>query len=215
MEANRVEIKPVLLSLSGIILLEAVSLYLTAEKVFNPTLSVGLARLLDIAWLIFVAIYWGGGLRCIGLAVDQLLPGFKKGLIWSAGFAVLVFFVAVILFIFSINPLKILKTNLPSSLPEILLFLIVGGLVGPVSEEMFFRGFLYGYLRRWGVFAAVLASTGLFVFAHSTKQHFPLTQAVGGVLFAVSYEFEKKLLVPVMIHCLGNLALFALPIIVV
>jgi hypothetical protein len=36
---------------------------------------------------------------------------------------------------------------------------------------------------------------------------------VGGVLFAAAYEKEKNLLVPVTIHCLGNLAIFSLSLI--
>jgi hypothetical protein len=37
-----------------------------------------------------------------------------------------------------------------------------------------------------------------------------LTQAVGGILFAVAYEVERSLLVPITIHVLGNLAIFSL-----
>jgi hypothetical protein len=37
-----------------------------------------------------------------------------------------------------------------------------------------------------------------------------VTQVVGGILFAAAYEIEKNLVVPITIHCLGNLAIFAL-----
>ena len=40
--------------------------------------------------------------------------------------------------------------------------------------------------------------------------HLPLTQIVGGIVFAIAYEKEKNLMVPVTIHCLGNLAIFSL-----
>jgi membrane protease YdiL (CAAX protease family) len=33
---------------------------------------------------------------------------------------------------------------------------------------------------------------------------------VGGVVFALAYEKEKNLLVPIVIHISGNLAIFAL-----
>ena len=42
--------------------------------------------------------------------------------------------------------------------------------------------------------------------------NFAITQAIGGVVFAVSYELEKNLLVPITIHCLGNMAIFLLPL---
>jgi membrane protease YdiL (CAAX protease family) len=33
---------------------------------------------------------------------------------------------------------------------------------------------------------------------------------VGGIVFAIAYEKEKSLMVPVTIHCLGNMAIFSL-----
>jgi membrane protease YdiL (CAAX protease family) len=38
----------------------------------------------------------------------------------------------------------------------------------------------------------------------------PITQLIGGILFAVAYEIEKNLLVPITIHFMGNLAIFTL-----
>ncbi|MBW2341949.1 MAG: CPBP family intramembrane metalloprotease [Deltaproteobacteria bacterium] len=36
----------------------------------------------------------------------------------------------------------------------------------------------------------------------------PLPQVVGGIVFAVAYEIEGSLMVPITIHVLGNLAIF-------
>ena len=65
---------------------------------------------------------------------------------------------------------------------------------------------------RWGIPFAVLLSTLLFVMPHAPSfgSAIPITQLIGGILFAVSYEVEKNLLVPITIHCLGNLAIFTL-----
>jgi hypothetical protein len=38
----------------------------------------------------------------------------------------------------------------------------------------------------------------------------PLAQVVGGIVFAVAYEIEGSLMVPITIHVLGNLAIFTL-----
>ena len=43
-------------------------------------------------------------------------------------------------------------------------------------------------------------------------QGLAFVQAIGGVVFAVGYELEKNLVVPVTIHCLGNVVIFLLPI---
>ena len=74
---------------------------------------------------------------------------------------------------------------------------------------------MYGFLRRWGVLSALLISTAVFVLVHflvRPVQGFAIVQAIGGVVFAASYELEKNLLVPITIHCLGNLAIFLLPV---
>jgi membrane protease YdiL (CAAX protease family) len=82
-----------------------------------------------------------------------------------------------------------------------------------VTEELFFRGILYGYFRRWGIFPALFLSTLFFVLLHPVKA-LAVTQTVGGVLFAAAYEIEGNLLVPITIHVLGNLAIFSLPFLV-
>ena len=78
---------------------------------------------------------------------------------------------------------------------------------------IFFRGLVYGYLRRWGPAVAILGSTIAFVAVHPNLQQLPLAQIVGGLLFAIAYEVEKKLMVPIVIHSTGNLALFSLSLI--
>ena len=90
------------------------------------------------------------------------------------------------------------------------MFLLIGGVVSPITEEIVFRGILYGYLRQWGMLTAIFGSTVLFVLAHSIQGVFPLTQIVGGIVFAVAYERERNLLVPIVIHILGNLAIFSI-----
>ena len=98
-----------------------------------------------------------------------------------------------------------------SSKSVIIIYLLVGGIVGPLAEEVFFRGLIYGFLRRWGAVVAVTVSTLIFVLAHpSAFSGIPFTQAVGGILFAMAYEKEQNLVAPITIHGLGNLAIFAL-----
>ena len=60
---------------------------------------------------------------------------------------------------------------------------------------------------------ALVLSTLIFVFSHASRHTIPVTQVIGGILFAVAYEREKNLLVPIMIHVLGNLAIFTLSLI--
>jgi membrane protease YdiL (CAAX protease family) len=57
--------------------------------------------------------------------------------------------------------------------------------------------------------AAALVSTALFAAVHSGVA-LPVTQVVGGIVFAVAYHTGKSLMVPIVIHMLGNLAIFSL-----
>jgi hypothetical protein len=51
-------------------------------------------------------------------------------------------------------------------------------------------------------------STALFAAFHLPGP--PVTQIVGGIVFAVAYHTGKSLMVPIVIHVLGNLAIFTL-----
>ncbi|MCD6585190.1 MAG: CPBP family intramembrane metalloprotease [Desulfobacteraceae bacterium] len=182
----------------------------------DPLMKTGTARCLEIVLILMVFRWLDNGLAAIGLSSDRIMPGFKKGLIWSAGFGLLAAMLGALLFFSGINPFALLHLKLPDSKLDMVLFYIIGGLIAPVAEEIFFRGVIYGYVKRvlkkninqWSIPAALIISTCLFVFAHQGSSGIPLPQLVGGIVFCLSYEVEKSLLTPIMIHSLGNLALF-------
>lgn len=213
MATKRIETKILFLSLALLILAEMGIRVLLSEDVFPPALTLGVARMLEIVLLVFVISVWGKGISSIGMAPHQMVPGLRKGLIWSAVFGIVTFLGFVILYTQGVNPVTLIRTDLPPSAQGVVLFFLVGGLVAPVAEEVFFRGILYGFLRRWGVLVAVIGSTLIFVPAHGVRAGFPLTQVVGGILFAVAYEVEGNLMVPITIHVLGNTAIFTLSLI--
>ena len=176
-------------------------------------IALGIARLFEIILISLIVLVWEKGLPSIGLARSKMFSGFKKGLIWSAGFGVLALFAFLVLFLLGIDPAALIRTFLPTKQNDILLFFLIGGIVAPVAEEVFFRGLLYGFFRRWGVIAALFLSTLLFVLPHIGSHGLPVTQMVGGLLFAIAYEVEGSLMVPITIHVLGNMAIFTLSLI--
>jgi membrane protease YdiL (CAAX protease family) len=213
MEAKEIQIKTLLLCLAAVIAVELGTWVVTSKSGYHPMLILAGARLLQIFLIILIVLTWGKGLPSIGLARSEMVSGLKKGLLWSAGFGAIISIACVGLFAASMNPLTLLKAPLPTQTVDLVLFFIVGGIVGPVAEELFFRGILYGFLRRWGVVVAVILSTLLFVLPHAIHQRIPITQVVGGIVFAVAYEVEGSLMVPIIIHLLGNLAIFTLSLI--
>jgi hypothetical protein len=213
MEAKEIPIRTLFLCLAAVLAVELGMLVVTAKPVNNPMLILGGARLFEILLIVLIVSTWGQGLPSIGLAQSEMVPGLKKGLLWSAGFGALTSIVCVGLFAASINPLTFIRAQLPTQTSDLIFFFIVGGLLGPVAEELFFRGILYGFLRRWGVIVAVFLSTLIFVLCHPIHQGIPVTRLLGGVLFAVAYEISGSLIVPITIHVLGNLAIFTISLI--
>jgi len=210
MEAKQIEIKVLFISLAAVVSIEAATRMVISTELRYPMIILGGARLLETGLIILCVLIWGKGFSSIGLARSRIVPGLRKGLIWSAGFAVVTFLAFVILFVAGIDALKLIEVRLPAQHGEIILFFLVGGMVGPIAEEVFFRGILYGFLRRWGVVVALVVSTLIFVLAHPIFPGIPLPQVVGGIVFAVAYEIEGSLMVPITIHVLGNLAIFTL-----
>jgi len=181
-----------------------------SNTLHQPMLILGCARLLQILLIILIVLFWGSGLSSVGLARSSLVTGIKKGLIWSLGFGVVAGLVFVVLFAAGINVLTAIQARLPTQFTNVILYFLVGAFIGPVAEELFFRGLLYGFLRRWGVVVAVILSALLFVLPHAIHQRIPITQVVGGIVFAVAYEVEGSLMVPIIIHVLGNMAIFSI-----
>jgi membrane protease YdiL (CAAX protease family) len=213
MEANKIEIKTLIISLAVIFSIEVSTKVMISQGLCYPMIILGIARLLEIILIILIVLIWGNGISSIGLGRSKMVPGLKKGLIWSAAFGFVVSFALVVLFAAGINALTLIQVRLPPRSGEIALYFLIGGMVGPVTEEIFFRGILYGFLRRWGAVVALVLSTLIFVLIHPTNHGLPITQAVGGIIFAVAYEVERSLMVPITIHALGNMAIFTLSLI--
>jgi len=101
---------------------------------------------------------------------------------------------------------ELFQLDLPGALLALLLFGSV--VIAPLSEELFFRGYLHAVLReRFGASAAYV-SGALFAAAHMYLVHF-LPLAVMGVVLARIYERRGTLVAPVVAHGLANLVVAA------
>jgi membrane protease YdiL (CAAX protease family) len=194
----------------GLIAVTEISAWLIAQRFgIAPLYAVGLVRLIQITGILSGVVYLQKSLSAIGWSPTTWRIGIVWGALWSAAFGTLVAIAMGLMVLRGTNPFAALHAPLPSDPMHRLLFFIIGGLVAPLAEEICFRGVLYNYFRRWGVFTALTASTVLFVILHSVHG-FPLTQLIGGILFAISYEYSGNLMVPITIHATGNLTIFTL-----
>ncbi|MDM8538865.1 type II CAAX endopeptidase family protein [Desulfobacterales bacterium HSG17] len=207
METDRITLRICCISLILILVCEISGAVIIEKTDLKPMIIIGLIRFIEIIFLVLLCYVEKKEFTCLGMGQGQVLTGIKKGIIWSLGFAVVVIIAFIVLWFLKINPLKMLHIRLPKDSLECALFFIVGGLIGPVAEEIYFRGILYGFLRRWGILPALSLSSLFFVLLHSS---FGLTQIIGSILFALAYEIEGKLMAPVVIHVSGNMALFSL-----
>ncbi len=89
---------------------------------------------------------------------------------------------------------------------QVWLLVAAAALVAPVVEEILFRGYFYGVLRRYlGPVAAVFLSAAFFAVIHvNLLSLVPLF--VLAVCFALAYEATGSLLVPMTMHALFNLS---------
>jgi membrane protease YdiL (CAAX protease family) len=189
-------------------LLETAAAYLGTRMQLSRLWLIAGTRTAQMLVVMTLAVVQGGGLQALGLDKRTLLGGFKRGLVWSAGFAVAAGLLFMGLIAAGQDPFTLVRSPLPQGAHQQMLFFTVGGIVAPVAEEIVFRGLIFGYLRRWGIPAAVVISTTLFAALHLPAV--PITQVVGGLVFAVAYHTGGSLMAPIVIHVLGNLAIFTL-----
>lgn len=211
MEPGAIALKTAGLATAGVAAIEALARWGIGQWGLAPLGGTGLARLLDIAWLALVVSGSPQGWTQMGLGREKWRPGLYRGLVWSAGFGLLAALGWAGLHLAGIDPLRLIQPSPAGRQATPALLFLVGGLIGPVAEEIYFRGMVYGGLRRWGFWPALALSTLMFSLLHPGAPGVPVTQIVGGLAFAAAYEIEKTLIVPITIHVLGNLAIFSLP----
>lgn len=76
------------------------------------------------------------------------------------------------------------------------------GLLGPVAEELIYRGFVLRSLERYGKVFAILVSSLLFGFMHGNLAQIPYAIAVGIVLGYVALEYSIEW--AIVLHVLNN-----------
>jgi uncharacterized protein len=197
----------------------------------NTWFGVFLLVLINTAMLALAALGWGAqimqnaGLILIELA--YLLPvvlilawkrvswkhiGFGR-FDWNSlglGCALLVvaysiiIFHNMILFYFGIDSQGNMVFKMFEELESPVWFLIVGTLVAPLVEEIFFRGFLFqGFRSKYGWAPAILLSSAVFAIAHLDPASL-IPTFVLGVVLAYVYHRSNSVWPGIVLHFLVN-----------
>lgn len=144
---------------------------------------------------------------------NYISEGIEKGLLISF-FTGLLFFLVFFIFYFLLktNILFFFSSGRTLNVKDFLFLTAAGGIIGPVAEELLFRGILYTYLRQhYKIIGSVILSSVIFSAFHLNQSLVPAVQFAGGIFFACSYEFTKNIIVPCIIHITGNIFIFSIP----
>ena len=99
----------------------------------------------------------------------------------------------------------IFKTNLYSKQNNILVTLITTGIIGPIIEELMFRGIIYNELKlKFPSMKAILLSTLIFAIIHLNILQILYAFAVGFLLIFV-YEKYKNIKASIVLHMTLNM----------
>lgn len=161
--------------------------------------------------LYFVLIKYKEKLSSLGV----MLPGFYKNVLFGLTAYVFILPVLISALILSMILLDAIGYKFPAQpvfdmfLEEkrsnVILFLtIFVSILGPIIEEIFFRGFLYSAARkRFGVLSGVLLSAVLFSMLHTNIAGF-IPIMILGILMAFLYETTGSLIAPMAVHIFHN-----------
>lgn len=82
---------------------------------------------------------------------------------------------------------------------------ISAAIISPIYEEIFYRGFLYRWLRtRLGFMGAILLSATIFTMVHIPTYNAMPVNFLGGIILALAYERTNSIWPSVFIHGLTN-----------
>ena len=95
----------------------------------------------------------------------------------------------------------------PTDMQRLALLLSINTVIGPLAEEIFFRGVLYGFMRsKWNVITAAIISSFLFALAHipnAASAALPIA-FLGSFVMTLIYERTHSLTLCAALHMLFN-----------
>ncbi|MDX9871570.1 MAG: CPBP family intramembrane glutamic endopeptidase [Clostridia bacterium] len=130
--------------------------------------------------------------------------GFKQGLLLFVG-VTLLSMLLITVYPFEVKPQQSAEVfSAAATWQQMFLVTCVVSLLAPISEEMYFRGFLYPALRkRFGRIAAIILAGAFFGLLHFDLLRFiPIT--LGGVWLTLLYERTGSLYPAIMAHAVWN-----------
>lgn len=167
--------------------------------------------------LYFVIKKFKSGLACLGISFKNILRDIKIGITgYIAALPILAMILVLVLTVIQLTKYdqqasSALEILYEDSRPKLLFILtVLVTVLGPVAEELFFRGFAYPAVRkRFGVKNAVIFISVVFATLHmNVVGFFPILAL--GILLAYLYEKTGSLMPSITVHIIHNSAIIFL-----
>jgi membrane protease YdiL (CAAX protease family) len=161
--------------------------------------------------LYFVFIKFGQRLAAVGLALKDFFQGSFLGVLGYLGFLPVLLVAVFISYLlgkyFNIEPQSQPIFDLlmkEERMPILVILTVFVGVIGPVIEEIFFRGFLYSALKkRFTIGMSMFLTSFVFAALHMNTLGF---LPIFSLAFVLVYMFDKtgSLVPSIVIHCAHN-----------
>lgn len=189
----------------------------------GTSLPDGTSSIFGLIILVFSILFYGSGLITTHYYVRRRGSSFEAmglnkansrllalGVLLGVGSFVLSEGIGIILLpLMGTSPVNEQLSGLVRSPLIFAVFLLVGAMIAPFAEEMFFRGFAYSAFRnRWGNYYGTLASAVMFAVVHLDPWSF-LPILMIGVIFAYVYGRTGSLPIVMVAHGTFNALAFA------
>ncbi|MFH1305077.1 MAG: type II CAAX endopeptidase family protein [Candidatus Omnitrophota bacterium] len=167
--------------------------------------------------LYFIIRKHGQSPRDAGLTLKKSSSAFFYAVIGYIAFVPIL--IAIMLMTFSV--MKFLKFHPPmqpivqvlteeKEMPVLWFSVIFAAVLGPITEEIFFRGFMYKAVRkRFGIFCGMISTAVLFSLLHTHIAGFLPIVALG-LLLAWLYEKTGSLVASMSVHIMHNVVMIGL-----
>jgi len=170
------------------------------------------ASLLQAGILIFgvllFALTRGSQFKDLGLTTKNLFSNLIKGVVGGITLLLIIVVVGIIMqLIYPQTPQPQPFENIvrqAEGLRNLIIIFLAGSVLAPLSEELFFRGFIYPLIRfRWGIWPGIIITSLFFGSMHfDLFRMIPLT--FGGIGLALLYEKTGSLITPIIAHATWN-----------
>jgi membrane protease YdiL (CAAX protease family) len=209
---ERINEKVFLITAGVLVGLELTSTFLHGlplARELSPLIWTGMVRCLDLVLFFSLFRVLSVPFSVAGLKkpIKGLLTGLGVSVVLGSGFFLFLYSARVLWGVdlkAYVNPGVRVRGIIP---------LVVLSLIGPFVEEIFFRGLCYRLIRAHsGVLLSVILSAILFGMSHLLSAGtlaVVFVPLVGGIIFALLYEYTGSLYAPFVLHATANFILFS------